>query len=100
MERTQSTQLYEKAKEFFPGGVNSPVRAFKSVSGTPLFIDRGEGAYIWDADGQRYLDFCGSWGPLILGHAPQPVVNAVEKTLRNGTSFGAPTRLENELAET
>ncbi len=99
MKRTQSTQLYEKAKQYFPGGVNSPVRAFKSVSGTPLFIDRGEGPYIWDADGQRYLDFCGSWGPLILGHAPQQVVNAVEKTLRNGTSFGAPTRLENELAE-
>lgn len=99
MKRTQSTALFEKAKEYFPGGVNSPVRAFKSVSGTPLFIERGKGAYIWDADGDRYLDFCCSWGPLILGHAPDKVVASIQATLEKGTSFGAPTRLENELAE-
>lgn len=99
MKRTQSTALFEKAKKYFPGGVNSPVRAFKSVSGTPLFIERGEGAYIWDADGDRYLDFCGSWGPLILGHAPEKVVASIKATLEKGTSFGAPTQLENELAK-
>ncbi len=99
MKNQNSTQLFEKAKNFFPGGVNSPVRAFRSVGGTPLFIDKGKGSHIWDADGNEYIDYCCSWGPLILGHANDKVLNAVDKTMRNGTSFGAPTRLENELAE-
>lgn len=95
----KSIELFEKAKSYFPGGVNSPVRAFRSVGGTPLFIEKGKGSHIWDADGNEYIDYCGSWGPLILGHANDKVLNAVEKTMRNGTSFGAPTRLENELAD-
>jgi glutamate-1-semialdehyde 2,1-aminomutase len=99
MENQQSIQLFEKAKAYFPGGVNSPVRAFRSVGGTPLFIEKGKGSHIWDADGNEYIDYCASWGPLILGHANDNVLNAVEKAMRNGTSFGAPTRLENELAE-
>ena len=99
MQNTISSQLFEKAKTFFPGGVNSPVRAFRSVGGTPIFIDKGKGSHVWDADGNEYIDYCASWGPLILGHANDNVLNAVEKTMRNGTSFGAPTRLENELAE-
>lgn len=99
MRREKSEALYEKAKTYFPGGVNSPVRAFKSVGGSPLFIERGKGSHIWDADGNEYIDFCGSWGPLILGHANGKVVEAIQKTVENGSSFGAPTRLENELAE-
>lgn len=99
MKNQNSSQLFEKAKNYFPGGVNSPVRAFRSVGGTPLFIEKGKGSHIWDADGNEFIDYCGSWGPLILGHANEKVLNAVEKTMRNGTSFGAPTRLENELAE-
>lgn len=95
----KSITLFEKAKTLFPGGVNSPVRAFKSVGGTPVFIEKGKGSHIWDADGNEYIDYCASWGPLILGHANDVVLNSVEKTMRNGTSFGAPTRLENELAE-
>lgn len=99
MKNNNSAQLFEKAKNFFPGGVNSPVRAFRSVGGTPLFIEKGKGSHIWDADGNELVDYCCSWGPLILGHANEKVLSAVEKTMRNGTSFGAPTRLENELAE-
>ncbi len=99
MKNTISTQLFENAKNYFPGGVNSPVRAFKSVGGVPVFIEKGKGSHIWDADGNEYIDYCASWGPLILGHANDIVLDAVEKTMRNGTSFGAPTRLENELAE-
>lgn len=99
MKNQQSAQLFERAKTYFPGGVNSPVRAFRSVGGSPIFIEKGKGSHIWDADGNEYIDYCGSWGPLILGHANDKVLNAVEKTMRNGTSFGAPTRLENELAE-
>lgn len=94
-----SEALFEKAKTYFPGGVNSPVRAFKSVGGTPLFFKKGKGARVWDEDGHEYLDFCGSWGPLILGHAPDTVLEALQQTMQNGTSFGAPTALENQLAE-
>jgi len=94
-----SASLFEKAKTLFPGGVNSPVRAFKSVGGHPLFFAKGEGAYIWDEDGNRFLDFCCSWGPLILGHAHPHVVKAISETAAKGSSFGAPTRLENQLAE-
>lgn len=99
MNRNKSELLFSKAKQFFPGGVNSPVRAFKSVGGTPLFIKKGKGAIICDADDNEFIDFCCSWGPLILGHANNSVVNAVTETVKNGSSFGAPTALENELAE-
>lgn len=99
MNTQKSTELFEKAKMYFPGGVNSPVRAFRSVGGNPLFIEKGKGSHIWDVDGNEYIDYCCSWGPLILGHANEKVLNTVDKTMRNGTSFGAPTKLENELAE-
>jgi glutamate-1-semialdehyde 2,1-aminomutase len=99
MKRTVSEQLYTKAKTFFPGGVNSPVRAFKSVGGTPIFIERGDGANVYDADGNKYIDYCCSWGPLILGHNNSNVRNSIIDAVQLGTSFGAPTRKENELAE-
>lgn len=99
MNRNKSNELYQKAVNYFPGGVNSPVRAFRSVGGTPIFIEKGKGSHLWDADGNEYIDYCCSWGPLILGHAHDKVVNAIVATAANGTSFGAPTRLENELAE-
>jgi glutamate-1-semialdehyde 2,1-aminomutase len=92
-----SERLFAEAKTLFPGGVNSPVRAFKSVGGTPRFMAKGEGAFLTDADGNRYLDFCGSWGPLILGHAHPAIESAVIEALKNGASFGAPTALENAL---
>ncbi len=97
LERPISTQLFERAKDLFPGGVSSPVRAFRSVFGAPLFIQRGSGAYIWDADDHRFLDFCASWGPLIHGHAHPDVLQAIMATVVNGTSFGTPTRCENAL---
>ncbi|HZH54538.1 MAG TPA: aminotransferase class III-fold pyridoxal phosphate-dependent enzyme, partial [Sphingobacteriaceae bacterium] len=97
--RDQSAKLFEKAKKYFPGGVNSPVRAFKSVHGVPLFIAKGDGCYLWDADGNQFIDFCSSWGPLILGHNHPAIREKVTETLANGLSFGAPTALENELAE-
>jgi len=97
--REKSAELYEKAKTFFPGGVNSPVRAFKSVYGTPLFIEKGDGCHIWDADGNQFIDFCCSWGPLILGHNHPKVYQKVKEVMQNGMSFGAPTALENELAD-
>lgn len=94
-----SEALWERARRVLAGGVNSPVRAFKAVGGTPLFIERGEGPYLFDADGNRYLDFCNSWGPLILGHAHPEVLAAVSDAMNRGTSFGAPCALEVELAE-
>lgn len=97
--RVKSAELYKKAQKYFPGGVNSPVRAFKSVYGTPLFIEKGDGCFIWDADGNKFIDFCCSWGPLILGHNNPKVRESVTEALQNGLSFGAPTALENELAE-
>ena len=97
--REKSAELYAKAKNYFPGGVNSPVRAFKSVYGTPLFIQKGDGCFIWDADGNQFIDFCGSWGPLILGHNNVKVREKVTEVMQSGMSFGAPTALENELAE-
>ena len=97
--REKSAALYEKAKTFFPGGVNSPVRAFKSVYGTPLFIQKGDGCFVWDADGNQFIDFCGSWGPLILGHNHAKIREKVTEAMQSGMSFGAPTALENELAE-
>ncbi|NPA90241.1 MAG: glutamate-1-semialdehyde 2,1-aminomutase [Chloroflexi bacterium] len=94
-----SQSLYDRARRVIPGGVNSPVRAFRGVGGTPLFIERGAGPYVWDADGHQYIDYVLSWGPLILGHAHPQVVDAVKRAAERGTSFGAPTRLEIELAE-
>ena len=99
MSTKKSEQLFEKAKTLFPGGVNSPVRAFGSVGGTPRFITKGKGSRVWDADGNEYIDFCGSWGPLILGHANEKIENAIIETVKNGPSFGAPTVQENELAD-
>ena len=99
MQIRQSTQLFSRAQQKIPGGVNSPVRAFKSVNMTPLFITRGLGSKLYDADGNEFIDFVGSWGPMILGHAHPEVVRKLEETLRNGTSFGAPTEGEILLAE-
>jgi glutamate-1-semialdehyde 2,1-aminomutase len=96
--RERSDQLFAEALELLPGGVSSPVRAFRAVGGSPLFIERGEGAYLVDVDGNRYVDYVLSWGPLILGHAHPRVVAALEEALRKGTSFGAPSPLELELA--
>src|SRR5436853_730424 len=97
---TRNDQLFERAQRTIPGGVNSPVRAFRSVGGTPRFFSRGEGAYLWDADGKRYIDYVGSWGPAILGHAHPDTVRAVQETALHGLSFGAPTEGEIEIAET
>lgn len=100
LKHTASQALFERAKKVIPGGVNSPVRAFKSVGGTPVFMRRGDGAYLTDADDNKYIDYIGSWGPFILGHRHPRVVAAIEHTLKHiGTSFGAPTELEVELAE-
>lgn len=99
MDHTKSTSLYSEARAIIPGGVNSPVRAFGGVGGTPRFMDRGAGAYLWDADGNRYIDFVGSWGPLIHGHAPAFVLDAVRAQLERGTSYGAPTALEVLMAQ-
>src|SRR4029077_7650676 len=95
----QSRKLQRRAERFIPGGVNSPVRAFRAVGGEPLYIVRGQGSHIWDADGNEYVDCIGSWGPLILGHAAPPVVEAVISAARKGTSFGASTPAEADLAE-
>jgi glutamate-1-semialdehyde 2,1-aminomutase len=91
--------LFDRAKALIPGGVNSPVRAFKAVGGTPRFVQRAEGAYFWDANGQRYIDYIGSWGPMILGHGHAAVLEAVQQAALDGFSFGAPTEREVELAE-
>jgi glutamate-1-semialdehyde 2,1-aminomutase len=99
MTRESSERLFAEALELLPGGVSSPVRAFRAVGGTPVFIDRGEGAYLVDVDGNRYVDYVLSWGPLILGHAHPRVVAALEEAVRRGTSYGAPSPLEVELAK-
>ncbi|MGA2339342.1 MAG: glutamate-1-semialdehyde 2,1-aminomutase [Terracidiphilus sp.] len=98
-QHARSKALQERAERFFPGGVNSPVRAFRAVGGSPPFIDRANGAYLYDADGNRYIDYFGSWGPMILGHAFPPVVEAIERAARNSASFGASTAAEADLAE-
>ncbi len=95
----ESDALFARAQESIPGGVNSPVRAFRSVGGTPRFIARGDGAHLWDVDGNEYIDYICSWGPLILGHRPKAVLDAIASTLETGTTFGAPTGREVELAE-
>jgi glutamate-1-semialdehyde 2,1-aminomutase len=97
--QTKSTLLFERAKEVIPGGVNSPVRAFRGVGGTPLFIKSAEGATITDADDRTYIDYVGSWGPMILGHARSEVIAAIQAAAAQGTSYGAPTELEIRLAE-
>jgi glutamate-1-semialdehyde 2,1-aminomutase len=99
VQRPRSQAAFDRAKELIPGGVNSPARAFGAVGGTPIFIARGEGPYLYDLDGNRYLDFIGSWGPMILGHAHPRVVAAVHEAVARGSSFGAPTERESELAE-
>src|SRR3954470_19962481 len=90
---TRNEELFARAQSTIPAGVNSPVRAFRSVGGTPRFFARGDGAYLWDADGNRYIDYVGSWGPAIVGHAHPSVVRAVQQTAAHGLSFGAPTEL-------
>lgn len=95
----ESKKLFELAKKVIPGGVNSPVRAFKSVGGSPIFIESAKGAYLYDADGNRYIDYIASWGPMILGHAHEEVIDAVAKTAVKGTSFGIPTELETKIAK-
>jgi len=97
MDRNQ--ELFERARRVIPGGVNSPVRAFRAVGGTPRFVQRAQGAYFWDADGKRHIDYIGSWGPMILGHGHPAVVEAVQRAVQDGFSFGAPTEREIELAE-
>lgn len=97
--KSRNETLFERSRAVIPGGVNSPVRAFRSVGGTPLFISRGEGPFIWDMDGKRYIDYVGSWGPLVLGHAHEEVVRAVQRAASRGLSFGAPTEGELEMAE-
>src|SRR5688572_18849009 len=97
LETTASDQLFEHARALLPGGVNSPVRAFGGVGGTPRFIARGKGSRMWDEDGNKYIDYVGSWGPLIHGHAPDFVHDAVRAQLELGASFGAPTKLEVEM---
>ena len=96
---TINDKLFCEAKRYIPGGVNSPVRSFSAVGGTPIFIKKGKGSKIYDVEGKQYIDYCMSWGALILGHAYQKVVNAVKNVVENGTSFGAPTQLETELAK-
>ena len=95
----RNEQLFERARRVIPGGVNSPVRAFRAVGGTPRFVQRAQGAYFWDADGRRHIDYIGSWGPMILGHGHPAVVEAVQRAVQDGFSFGAPTEREIELAE-
>src|SRR5688572_5794441 len=95
----KSEDLFNRAQRVIPGGVNSPVRAFRAVGGKPLFIERGNGSRIWDADGREYIDYVGSWGPLIFGHRPAEVMQALREALEIGTSFGAPTQREVEIAE-
>ena len=99
MNREKSRELFCQATQVIPGGVNSPVRAFRAVGGDPLFIERGEGAYLWDVDGNRYLDCIGSWGPLVMGHAHPRIIEAIQNQLGKGTTFGAPTALEVHLAQ-
>ena len=98
MKLERSKQLYEAAQQVIPGGVNSPVRAFRSVGGHPRFIKRAKGSHLYDVDGNRYIDYVLSWGPMILGHAATPVVKAIQQAATQGTSYGAPTELEVELA--
>jgi glutamate-1-semialdehyde 2,1-aminomutase len=98
MSRKKSIGLYHRALEMIPGGVNSPVRAYKAIGVPPIFIESAKGSKIYDADGNEYIDYVGSWGPMILGHAHPKIVSALKKAIPKGTSYGAPTPLEIELA--
>src|SRR3989337_2155895 len=97
--KSRNDILFERAREHIPAGVNSPVRAFRAVGGTPPFFERASGAYLWDADGKRYIDYVGSWGPMVAGHTHPAVVEAVQAAASKALSFGAPTEAEIELAE-
>ena len=99
MKYQRSSQLFKQAKSVIPGGVNSPVRAFKAVGGNPVFVERAEGAYLYDVDGNRLIDYINSWGPMIMGHAFKPVLDAVIEKAKNGTSFGMPTEIETKIAD-
>jgi glutamate-1-semialdehyde 2,1-aminomutase len=99
MKTTKSDKLFGEAKAVIPGGVNSPVRAFKAVGRNPIFVKKAKGAYVWDVDGNKYIDYVGSWGPMILGHAHPRILRAIDGATRNGTSFGAPTELEVKMAK-
>jgi glutamate-1-semialdehyde 2,1-aminomutase len=99
MEINKSAELFQRAQKTIPGGVNSPVRAFRSVGGTPIFIRKAKGSYLYDADGNKYIDYIASWGPMILGHAHEEVVKAIQERAALSTSYGAPTELEIEMAE-
>lgn len=99
LQQMQSQTLFERAQKVLPGGVSSPVRAFRAVGGTPPFLVRGHGSHVWDVDGNEYIDFVGSWGPLILGHSAPEVLEAVQKAMKDGLSFGAPTEMEVAIAE-
>ena len=94
MNTSSSNKLFKASQQVIPGGVNSPVRAFKSVVGDPLFMDKGRGAHIYDVDSNKYIDFCMSWGPLILGHCDKEVLQAIIETAKKGTSFGTPNELK------
>ena len=96
---SDSSQLFAAAQKHIPGGVNSPVRAFKGVGGDPVFIESAAGPYLFGADGKKYIDYVGSWGPMILGHAHHEVIEAVEAVVRKGLSFGAPTAIETQMAD-
>ncbi len=98
-QQPESISMFQRAQQVIPGGVNSPVRAFKGVGGTPIFIEKAKGAYLYDVDGNRYIDYVGSWGPMIVGHAHPEIVDSVRSACKNGLSFGAPTTLEIEMAE-
>ena len=95
----KSIALFNQAKSLMPGGVNSPVRAFKNINGNPIFFEKAQGAYLFDADGNKYIDYIGSWGPMIMGHSHPEIVNAIKKQAELGTSYGAPTSLESDVAE-
>ena len=99
MQYHRSSALFQTAQNVIPGGVNSPVRAFQAVGGTPIFIDHAKGAYLYDEDGNRLIDYISSWGPMILGHAFEPVIAAVKERADKGTSYGMPTELETQIAE-
>src|SRR5664279_1394218 len=100
MIRTKSAEAFETARRYIPGGVNSPVRAFRGVGGEPFFVNRARGSRIWDIDGNEYIDYVGTWGPAILGHAPEVVIDAIQAAARNGVSFGIPNPFEIEMAKT
>ena len=95
----RSSNLYKSAQNVIPGGVNSPVRAFKAVGGTPIFVKKAKGAYLYDEDGNTFIDYISSWGPVILGHAFEPVIKAIKERVDIGTSYGMPTELETKIAE-